>query len=91
MAKPRPSPDAAVEAPLPPSRPHYLGHRERLRERLLAAGADALPDYELLEFLLFAAQRRGDMKPLAKALLKRFGGLAGVLSADKQALSPCLA
>jgi DNA repair protein RadC len=86
MAKPRPLPNAAAEAPLPPSRPHYLGHRERLRERLLAAGAEALPDYELLEFLLFAARPRGDMKPLAKALLKRFGGLAGVLSADKEAL-----
>ena len=86
MARPRPLPNAAAEAPLPPEKPDYLGHRERLRERLLAAGAEALPDYELLEFLLFAARPRGDMKPLAKALLKRFGGLAGVLSADKEAL-----
>jgi DNA repair protein RadC len=66
--------------------PHYLGHRERLRERLLAAGAEALPDYELLEFLLFAARPRGDTKPLAKALLKRFGSFAAVLSAEKEAL-----
>ena len=86
MDKPYPLPAAAAEAPPPPSKPHYLGHRERLRERLLAAGAEALPDYELLEFLLFAARPRGDLKPLAKALLKRFGGLAGVLGADKEAL-----
>jgi DNA repair protein RadC len=66
--------------------PHYLGHRERLRERLLAAGADALPDYELLEFLLFGARPRGDTKPLAKALLKRFGSFAAVLGAEKEAL-----
>jgi DNA repair protein RadC len=66
--------------------PHYLGHRERLRERLLGAGPAALADYELLEYLLFSARPRGDMKPLAKALLTRFGSLAGVLGADKEAL-----
>ncbi|MGH6990593.1 MAG: JAB domain-containing protein [Stellaceae bacterium] len=66
--------------------PHYLGHRERLRERLLEAGPEALHDYELLEFLLFGAHPRGDVKPLAKALIQRFGGLAGVLGADKGAL-----
>jgi DNA repair protein RadC len=66
--------------------PHYLGHRERLRAKLLAAGPEALADYELLEFLLFSARPRGDMKPLAKALLTRFGSLAGVLGADKEAL-----
>jgi DNA repair protein RadC len=68
-------------------KPHYLGHRQRLRERLLAAGAGALPDYELLEFLLFAAQPRGDLKPLAKDLLRRFGSLAAVLSAERPALA----
>ena len=68
-------------------KPDYLGHRERLRERLLDAGAAALPDYELLEFLLFAGIRRGDTKAIAKDLLKRFGGLAGVLSADREALT----
>ena len=78
-------PHQAAEAA--PEKPHYLGHRERLRERLLLGGADALPDYELLEFLLFAARPRGDMKPLAKALLKRFGSFAGVLGADKTALT----
>jgi DNA repair protein RadC len=86
MAKPRPLPNAAAEAPLAPPKPDHLGHRERLRERLLAGGTDALPDYELLEFLLYSAQARADTKPIAKALLQRFGGLAGVLSADKEAL-----
>ena len=70
-----------------PPKPHYHGHRVRLRARLLAAGADALPDYELLEFLLYAANARGDTKPLAKDLLKRFGGLAGVLGASRDALA----
>src|SRR3984885_3940758 len=68
-------------------RPHYHGHRERLRARLLQAGPEALPDYELLEFLLFAANPRGDTKPLAKALLKRFGGLAAVLGAAPESLA----
>src|SRR5260370_2464893 len=67
-------------------KPHYLGHRQRLRQRLLDGGAEALPDYELLEFLLCTAQPRGDMKPLAKGLLKRFGSLAGVLSAEPHSL-----
>jgi DNA repair protein RadC len=53
---------------------------------LLSAGSDALADYELLEFLLFSAKPRGDTKPLAKALLKRFGSLAGVFGADAEAL-----
>jgi DNA repair protein RadC len=81
-----PAAEGPPEAPEPEDKPHYLGHRERLRERLLASGADALPDYELLEFLLFAARARGDMKPLAKALIERFGNLAAVLGADKDAL-----
>jgi len=45
--------------------PHYHGHRDRLRERFRSAGADALPDYELLELVLFRTMRRGDTKPLA--------------------------
>jgi DNA repair protein RadC len=68
------------------AKPHYLGHRERLRERLLAGGTAALPDYELLEFLLYAAKPRGDQKPLAKALITRFGSFAGVLGAERDAL-----
>jgi len=51
-------------------KPHYLGDRERL----LLGGTDALPDYELLEFLLFGARPRGDMKPLAKGLLRSIIG-----------------
>jgi DNA repair protein RadC len=62
------------------------GHRDRLRQRLLAGGTEAIADYELLEFLLFAANARKDMKPVAKALLARFGNLAGVLGANREAL-----
>ena len=62
------------------------GHRQRLRQRLLDGGAEALADYELLEFLLFAAIRQGDTKPLAKALIAHFGSFAAVLTADPQAL-----
>jgi DNA repair protein RadC len=62
------------------------GHRARLRQRLLEGGAEALADYEVLEYLLFGASARGDTKPVAKALLQRFGSLAGVLNADPGAL-----
>ncbi len=65
--------------------PHHLGHRERLRHRA-AQGLGALPDYELLELFLFRSLPQGDVKPLAKALLDRFGGLAGVLGAPAEAL-----
>lgn len=61
--------------------PHYHGHRDRLRTRFLQGGPDALPDYELLELVLFMAIPRRDVKPLAKALITRFGTLAGVLHA----------
>lgn len=67
-------------------KPHHLGHRERLRERFRLGGAGALPDYELLELLLFRAISRQDVKPLAKALIQRFGGLAEVLSASPERL-----
>jgi DNA repair protein RadC len=63
------------------------GHRARLRKRLLDGGAEALADYEVLEYLLFAARPRGDTKSVAKALLRRFGTLAGVLNADAGALA----
>lgn len=68
------------------SKPHYVGHRQRLRERFLAQGGDALAEYEVLELLLFAARPQGDMKPLAKDLLARFGSLAGVLNASIEEL-----
>jgi DNA repair protein RadC len=67
--------------------PHYYGHRRRLRERMVAAGAESLPDYELLEMLLFAANPQGDVKPAAKSLLAHFGGFGKVMSADPDALS----
>ncbi len=62
-------------------KPHYIGHRQRLRARLLEKGVSSLAEYELLEVLLFAAKPRGDVKPLAKALLKRFGTLAKAIRA----------
>jgi len=62
--------------------PHYLGHRERLRERFLAGLGVGMPDYEIIELILFAAQPRGDVKPLAKALIAEFKNAAGVLSAE---------
>ena len=58
------------------------GHRERLRSRFLDGGADALPDYELLELILFAASPRGDVKPVAKRLIAEFGSLGNVLAAS---------
>ena len=66
--------------------PHYRGHRQRLKDRFLQGGADALPDYELLELLLFLAIPQKDVKPLAKTLLARFNGFAGVLTASPDAL-----
>lgn len=66
--------------------PHHVGHRDRLRERALAGGLGALPDYEVLELLLFRSIPRGDVKPLAKQLITRFGSLGAVLGADAAAL-----
>lgn len=72
-------------APLPPKAakdaPSHTGHRDRLRGRFMAAGEAALADYELLELVLFRAIPRRDVKPLAKALIDRFGDYAGVVSA----------
>jgi len=69
------------------SQPHYFGHRERLRERMMAAGPDSVPDYELLEVILFAARPRGDVKPVAKSLIAQFGGFAAVIAAEPAALA----
>ena len=65
----------------PIEKPHYHGHRGRLRDRLLAGSHDALPDYELLEMVLLGAHARRDMKPLAKALLAKFGAFNDVIAA----------
>ncbi len=64
-------------------RPHYWGHRERLRTRFLKGGHEPMPEYELLELLLFNAIQRIDVKPLAKRLLAEFGDLNGVIAASK--------
>ncbi|MFL4979497.1 MAG: DNA repair protein RadC, partial [Xanthobacteraceae bacterium] len=61
--------------------PHYHGHRDRLRARFMEVGGDAVPDYELLELVLFRSIPRRDVKPIAKELLKRFGTFAEVLAA----------
>lgn len=66
--------------------PHYIGHRERLREKLLTHGEDSLADYELLELILMTALPRIDVKPLAKTLLARFKNFAGVLNASPEEL-----
>jgi len=66
--------------------PTYLGHRERLRDRFKDGGPQALPDYELLEMVLFRVIKRGDTKPLAKALIARFGSFAEVISATPERL-----
>jgi DNA repair protein RadC len=85
-------PTRLAEAPAPGAgaetddRPDYVGHRGRLRTRLLSGGPAALGDHELLEFLLYAAIPREDTKPLAYALLKRFGSFCAVMGADRAAL-----
>ncbi|WP_319533525.1 DNA repair protein RadC [uncultured Cohaesibacter sp.] len=66
--------------------PHYMGHRDRLRQKFRDAGPDALHDYELLELILFRAIPRRDTKPIAKALLARFGSFAEVLAAPEKLL-----
>lgn len=67
--------------------PHYLGHRDRLRARLREGGEDALPDYELLELILFAAIPRQDVKPLAKRMLQAYrGDIAELMSAPRERL-----
>lgn len=67
-------------------KPHYLGHRERLRRRFRDGGADAIPDYELLELVLFRAVPRRDTKPLAKAILAQFGTFAEAMNAPEERL-----
>lgn len=75
-----------LEKPAKAPAPHYIGHRDRLRERLLASRKGTLPDYEILELLLFATRPRGDTKPLAKQLIAEFGSFARVLEACPEAL-----
>jgi DNA repair protein RadC len=89
MARPFAVEDAAAQPDLwraPPVAPHHVGHRDRLRERAAAGGLAAVPDYELLELFLFRSIPRGDVKPLAKQLLARFGSFGGVLGATPEEL-----
>ena len=66
---------------------HYHGHRARLRQRLLQAGSEAVADYELVELVLFRAIPRRDVKPLAKALIARFGSFAEAIAAEPARLA----
>jgi len=67
-------------------KPHHHGHRQRLRERFMK-GSDSLPDYELLELILFQAHPRQDVKPLAKGLIAHFGSFADVITATPERLA----
>lgn len=67
-------------------KPHYHGHRSRLRARFLESAGAGIPDYEILELILFGVFRNGDTKPLAKALIAEFGSLAAVLAAPAERL-----
>ena len=67
-------------------KPHYWGHRGRMRERVLKAGVETLADYEVLELLLFYSIERTDTKPLANRLLDRFGTLGDVFAAEPEQL-----
>ena len=75
-----------VEIQIDPEAPHFLGHRHRTKEKFDAVGQAGFADYELLELLLFQVIPRTDTKPLAKQLLKEFGGLLGVFSAPEFSL-----
>jgi DNA repair protein RadC len=70
----------------PAPQPSYLGHRERMHERVRTQGLESLPEYEVLEYLLYFTMAQKDTKPLAKALLARFGSLAAVLDAPEKEL-----
>ena len=78
--------DSAGSGPPPASAGANTGHRARLRKRLLDGGESALADHEIIEYLLMTAIPRRDVKPLAHALMKRFGGLPGIFNADRKAL-----
>ncbi|RYE47995.1 MAG: JAB domain-containing protein [Hyphomicrobiales bacterium] len=79
----KPSPDGLGEA----APPHYLGHRERARQKFLSVGADALADYELLELVLQIVLPRKDTKPIAKDLIQKFGSFSGVFGAPPARLA----
>ncbi len=68
-------------------KPQYLGHRDRLRQRFRDSGPDALPDYELLELVMFRALQRRDTKPIAKDLIAKFGSFPEVINAPDELLN----
>lgn len=68
------------------TKPHYLGHRQRLKDRFMRDAGASLHDYEMLELVLFLAKPRAEVKPLAKALIARFGSFAEVIAADAKEL-----
>ena len=68
------------------TKPHYLGHRQRLKDRFMRDAGASLPDYEMLELVLFLAKPRAEVKPLAKTLIARFGSFADVITADAKEL-----
>ena len=79
--------EAPATAPVQGKLPSYIAdHRQRLRARFMAGGAQAMPDYELLELVLFRAIPRRDVKPLARALMDRFGDFNRVISAPEARL-----
>lgn len=67
-------------------KPDHLGHRSRVRQKFLNSLGAELPDYELLEILLFSAMQRQDTKPIAKKLIAKFGDISGVINADIERL-----
>ena len=79
--------DPSATNPGEAEKPHFHGHRERLRKRFLEAGAAALADYELLELILFNAIPQRDVKPLAKALVEKFGSFAETIAAAPERLA----
>lgn len=95
LAESRLSPDEPAAVPreeadqgsfFKPSPPSHSGHRKRLRERFLSDGGDAMPDYELLELVLFRAFARKDTKAVAKRLIARFGSFGEVINAPAERL-----
>lgn len=91
LEAPQPSPQSAKPPALQPSsakpiEDHRTGHRQRLRDRFRDGGPDAIPDYEMLEMILFRVYPRGDTKPIAKRLLATFGTFAEVINAPRQRL-----
>ncbi len=86
MTASAPQTSTALAGDLKEESAHYLGHRQRLRERFMESGAGALADYELMELVLFRAIPRRDVKPLAKALIKRFGSFAEAAAARPERL-----